>query len=72
LAGRSAAIVGQNLRAIDNVGLAAIDLHHFSLEAAEALFDLIADILAEDHGAAERAGHCIAGEIVFGRAEAAG
>src|ERR1035438_60586 len=69
LAGCSATIVGQNLRTIDNVGLAAIDLDHLSLEATEALFNLVADILAEYHGAAERAGYGIAREIVFGRTE---
>ena len=72
LARRGAALVGQYLRAFDDVSLAAIDLGHLAAKVAQARLDAIADVLLKNQRAAQRAGHRIARQVIFGWPQAAG
>ncbi len=72
LAGRGAAVVREHVRALDQHGLAAIDLRHGALHLAKALLDSVADRGIENEAAVERERDGVAGEIVFGGPESAG
>ena len=73
LAGRRAAIVGQNVGALDDEGLALVDLRHLTAcMAREPPFQGFGDFGIEDQLAVERLRHGFAGEIVFGGSQAAG
>ena len=72
LSGRGAAIVGQNVGALDHEGLALVDLGHGAFGGGEALRQPVGDVGVEDQLAVERLGDGVAGDIVLGGAEAAG
>jgi hypothetical protein len=72
LAGRCAAVVGKNLGAFDDEGLALVDLGHLALGLRETPFQRLGDIGMEIKFAAQRLGHGFARDVVFGGAKAAG
>jgi len=71
LAGRGAAVVGKNIGAFDNEGLALVDLGHLAVGPRETMFERLGDLGIKDEVAAERLGHGCACDVVFGGAEAA-
>jgi len=71
LAGRGAAVVGKNMRALDHHSLPLVDLRHGAKHLAKALFNGAADLGVEDLAAVERKGHGVARDVVLGRSEAA-
>ena len=72
LAGRGAAVVGQDLGAFDDERLPLVDFRHLALELREALLQRFGDFGMEDQLAVERGGHGVAREIVLGGPQAAG
>src|ERR1017187_5557332 len=72
LAGGRAAAVRQDRGAFDDEGLALIDLRHFSIGLRGAPLQRLRDFAGEYQLPVERQGDGFAGQIVFGRAEAAG
>ena len=72
LTGGGAAGVGENVCAIDDVGLPLVDLGHGATERFEARLKPIADGLAEEDLAVDGGGDGFACQVIFGGAEAAG
>ena len=72
LARRGAAVVGKNLRAFDDEGLALVDLRHLAPGPRETAFQRLGDLRMKDELAAQRLGHGFARDVVFGGAQAAG
>ena len=72
LSGSGTAIVGQNVGAVDHVGLPFVDFGHLAIGGGEALRQPIGNGGIEDKFAVKRLGDGFAGDIVFGGSEAAG
>src|SRR5579871_6160236 len=69
---RSAPVVRQHLRAIQYIGLALVDLGHFSIETPEAFRNQIADLLMKDQLAAKSDAYRVARQVIFGRTKSSG
>ena len=70
--GRGAAVVGQNVGALDDERLALVDLRHFALHLREAPLQGCGDFGVENQLAVERLRHGFARDIVFGGPQPAG
>jgi hypothetical protein len=71
LARGGAAIVGQDVGAFDDEGLALVHFGHFALGLGEALFEPLGEVGTEYELAIERHGDGFARDVVLGGAEAA-
>src|SRR5213593_711716 len=72
LAGRGAAIVSKDLRALDDERLTLVDFRHLAAHLLETPLELIANILMEALLPIERQSYGVTRDVVFGRAEPAG
>jgi hypothetical protein len=72
LAGSGATVVREDGGALDDEGLALVDLGHFSIGLREAALQPFRDFRGERQLAVERQGHGFARHVVFGRSQAAG